>query len=583
MLLGVQAQEKTVLAEAYSKPFNLMVVKIDSLNNASRDLTFVNPIKSLEFAKQAQELSEKNQYKKGEAYANRNLSNVYILNEVFYVGMQYLQTSEEIFKSENDSIGLADCYISYGHLYRNLGNSEKEIEYFELAYSFYQNKGFSNRLGVCALNLSESYFTAKNYEQSRKRIGEAIKLNTEARQIQVLSACYKVLGELEFIQDDFVKADEYFKMVLELSEQLGDNSQKIATIESLLGLSQIHGKYNDFNKQSDYLTRALQYALENNLVSEITEVYNQLILLNLKQNNLKKVNDYLLEYNSISDSIQTKRLSDKTNLVNNLIDAREIEMKNRFLEQTSQFQKNEIQKRNVLLMVIFSITLVLIFILIRLNGAVKKIKSQNTVLQEKNILIETQKRELSELLLTRDKMFSIVAHDLKSPFSSILGYSNFLIEEIDALEKDSIVDYAREIKESADSTYEMLNKLLVWAKNQMGGFVVKTNSISVFEAVSGAVSSLKKTADLKKIKLNLNLQENAMVRADYDMLATIIRNLIQNAIKYSHENDTVEIVAIQKMEEVEFCVTDHGTGMDKQVLTHLFDHEKEKIKKRYFR
>ena len=187
------------------------------------------------------------------------------------------------------------------------------------------------------------------------------------------------------------------------------------------------------------------------------------------------------------------------------------------------------------------------------------------------------------MLLTRDKMFSIVAHDLKSPFSSILGYSNFLIEEIDALEKDSIVDNAREIKESADSTYEMLNKLLVWAKNQMGGFVVKTNSISVFEAVSGAVSSLKKTADLKKIKLNLNLQENAMVRADYDMLATIIRNLIQNAIKYSHENDTVEIVAIQKMEEVEFCVTDHGTGMDKQVLTHLFDHEKEKIKKRYFR
>lgn len=572
-----------VVVFAVEKPLeeeeNKLVHKpdIDSLNNKSRELTFINPGKSLELAQNALKLS--NHYKRGEAYAYRNIANINILNEVYNLGSQYLNQAENIFSEIKDTVGLADCYISYGHMYRGLQDVSNEIEYFKKAFELYSSRSFPDRQGVCALNLAEGYYSNRQFAESRNLVDLAVKLNTYAGNLQVLSACYKLLGELELKNENRELATNYFNKVLDLSLVLGENSQKIAIIESLVHLSELSEFKGNKSNQEIYLKKALNFAVENRLSKYTLSTYNELVLFYLNNNELKLAREYLIELNATSDSINKQRKQDQSELVSNLIQAYNLEQEKAILELTNQLQKKSLKIRNILLVVIALIALFILIMLVVLIQARKKVKQQNLELRSQNELIGRQKKELTELLANRDRLFSIIAHDLRNPFGSVL----FVIELIENGLKTGVVDkigeYVSMLSKTAASAYDLLEKLLLWAKNQKENITPEKTDLLLVSEVDESFKALQGLIQMKNIVLSNKVQSEIVVNADKNMLQTILRNIIQNAVKYTFNGGVIEVSAVNKNTMIEINIKDSGVGIEKSTVLSLFSIDEAKIRR----
>ncbi len=178
--------------------------------------------------------------------------------------------------------------------------------------------------------------------------------------------------------------------------------------------------------------------------------------------------------------------------------------------------------------------------------------------------------KLRELNATKDKFFSIVAHDLKSPFNAILGFSKMLKEEARYLDVESIVKYADSIHSSARQTFRLLENLLEWSRMNQGSIPFEPKSLLINYLIKNEIESLKFSADQKNIALVNSTATEIIIHADEEMITTVIRNLISNAIKFTPKNGSVYIEALRHEDVVEISVSDTGVGMNEETISKLF-------------
>ena len=209
----------------------------------------------------------------------------------------------------------------------------------------------------------------------------------------------------------------------------------------------------------------------------------------------------------------------------------------------------------------------------RLKGLKNELALRNQSLEKANIeLFETEK-ELQSLNQTKDKFFSIIAHDLINPFQPILGLSELLVTDLDRLSEEDIKKYASLIKDSAMRLFNLLSNLLKWTQAQTGRLSYDPENISLFELVNEILSFYKENARLKSIHLMNHIDKDILVYADRELVSAIIRNLVSNAIKFTNMNGYVKIDAIERTDFVEVSVEDNGTGIDSVRLEKIFSLE----------
>ena len=213
-----------------------------------------------------------------------------------------------------------------------------------------------------------------------------------------------------------------------------------------------------------------------------------------------------------------------------------------------------------------------------------ELQEKNDILEDRQHQIEEQSEELlsqqesllemnallNEMNVSKDKFFSIIAHDLKNPFNTIIGFSELLKEEIKLGDTSIISDYAGMINASAVQTLMLLENLLEWANSQRGKIMFTPVTINLSELLNDELGMLSEMALKKNILLKCRIPEYLTLAADKNMLKTILRNLISNAIKFTQKNGSVEVQAKVDNNQVEISVADNGIGMSKETLTKLF-------------
>lgn len=174
---------------------------------------------------------------------------------------------------------------------------------------------------------------------------------------------------------------------------------------------------------------------------------------------------------------------------------------------------------------------------------------------------------------TKNKFFSIIAHDLKSPFSGFMGLSDMLANNMDKMKPEMIKTISKTMNEESQRIYNLLENLLEWSNTQIGLSDVNLVQIDLLELSTGAIETFLQNANLKNIKLNNNIQKNTLVFADNYMLNTVFRNLISNAIKFTRQNGQINISTIENTGNRTYTVVieDNGIGMKETVLKHIFD------------
>ncbi|NPA37215.1 MAG: PAS domain S-box protein [Chlorobi bacterium] len=190
---------------------------------------------------------------------------------------------------------------------------------------------------------------------------------------------------------------------------------------------------------------------------------------------------------------------------------------------------------------------------------------------EMEIQMWENEKQLKELNRTKDKLFSIIAHDIKNPFNVILGFSRILNSNFESFSKKEILTYTSKIHDASENVYKLLEDLLIWAKTQMGQLKTNPDNVNLNRVVTDIYSNMLVVAKQKTIQLVSDLSDKDIVFADFEMVKFIFRNLIHNAIKFTPEYGLISINSEISDNYLRIFVKDTGIGIKKERLENLFD------------
>lgn len=190
--------------------------------------------------------------------------------------------------------------------------------------------------------------------------------------------------------------------------------------------------------------------------------------------------------------------------------------------------------------------------------------------KERTKELEAQKAELQEANATKDKFFSIIAHDLKNPFSAVLGTSDLLFNSFEKFDKQQVRELIGDMHQSAKQTFSLLENLLDWSRSKTGRLPYNPFMVDIKYAINSALLVLMTNAAEKEINFTIEIEDNVLVYADEDLLTTVVRNLVSNAIKFSRRESEIKLEVEIDEDFVTVAVIDHGVGIRPENMSKLF-------------
>jgi len=198
-----------------------------------------------------------------------------------------------------------------------------------------------------------------------------------------------------------------------------------------------------------------------------------------------------------------------------------------------------------------------------------------TIRKRAEIELQESEKQLRIANATKDKFFSIIAHDLKNPFNSIIGFSKLLLEQINDQEQSKINEFAHAIHTSGKNAFRLLENLLDWSSSQTGTIRFEPEPFLINQLIQDTIALCSHHADAKYICIQQHLPDQLPAYADKNMVQTVVRNLLTNAIKFTNPQGHITISAARKTDQIHVTVSDNGIGMNPKTIEALFNiHEK---------
>ena len=200
---------------------------------------------------------------------------------------------------------------------------------------------------------------------------------------------------------------------------------------------------------------------------------------------------------------------------------------------------------------------------VRAAGELERINAEQALIQSE--------RKLHQLNIDKDRFISVLGHDLKTTFNNLLGLSEVLTEDIHMLNTEQVENIANDINKSAQITSNLLEDILMWARCQQGSIPFKPKKLRFAEICRNTLEAFSLAAHSKIITINCSSADQIYVFADSDMLKTVLRNLVSNAIKFTNKGGAINICAEENSENLTISISDNGTGIPPENLAKLFD------------
>lgn len=507
--------------------------------------------------------------------------------------IEYYQKALELTKDSGDELQKAITYGNVANSYANMGFHQTAMEY--TLKSIRISEKIDDRIGVAFMNrlMAFNYEEINNYEKALEHLNIAAKIFIEENTAPERAYTYLVIARIHGKKKEFSKA----LSLLDSAKTIYNNSN-LDYGNALVAKEFVdyYIKTNQYEKAKNNAEQAIEYYKKNSLNLDLADSYLKLSLIYIKLKNIKyahiflgnakklikSLNSYSLwsdyyKYNSeyyevtgqyklaledhksflkIRDSILTTGGIAQINDLQIKYDVESKQKENELLQAQNKLQKLEVDEniifRNFSILTIFLLAITGIILYSRYHA--------KTILSNK----------LKEANATKDKFFSIISHDLKNPFSTLLGYTNMLILEYKDFSEEERKDYIASIQKSAKHTYNLLENLLNWSKTQRGEININPTKLSIKTLVNNTFNLVSQSASNKNIKLRNNIVEVFFVRADEDTISSVLRNLITNAIKFTNENGEVVVNAIILEGNINISVEDNGIGIDKTNIKTLF-------------
>ena len=503
--------------------------------------------------------------------------NYFILN-LDDKAIEYYFKSLKSYNSISDDDGVALNYIDIGNLYYDQENYTFAKRYFEDALEIYLKLDDNYGIAVSYTNLANVISDSGNITEGIEYFLKSIEIEKELNDEAGIAINYNNIGDNYLKQGDYEIADNYFTKSLKIAKELADEQLKAIIY---LNYSELNNKINNYNAAIFYGTQSLDISRRTGVLDVQLDALTNISLAYEKLGSNSKALEFLKIHKTLNDSLIKNDKNKKVQLFNAL---NELEKSNYMIDELStksnlaQLKYENEKKISYLLIIAMVVFAILIVILIYQQTSIKKaynlLEFKNHQIKRMNDEIQIQSDNLKKLNNTKDRFFSIIAHDLKNPFNSINGFTELLIENMGSYNEEKRLKFLKIIKGSTSKASSLLNNLLIWANSQSGNLNFNPKKIELVKQVSDVISLLEIQAINKEISIYNNVHHNLYVRADENMLNTIFRNLVSNAIKFSNQQGSINIISTFDDKFIEISVKDDGIGMSKETIESLFDNEK---------
>jgi signal transduction histidine kinase len=597
-------------------------ILIDNYNNLANLYSYSDIDSAYFYANKALESSEKAGYKNGKAEAFYLLA--FFNNRIgkHNEAIDNLENAIKIYTELGDSSYLVGCYNNLGVLYSYSTDQKTSLEYFIKAMNMAEQINETFALSEAYSNIGSNYEFLKEYVSALKYYNKALEVDLKTLNQHNIAFSYITLGGInlklqryESARDSLMKAKQFISVVddnyrktelyIYLSDYYIETDQLDSAIYNIKVAKEINSKEKYNTLDADILTLEGDLLFKQKKYSECLVFYDNAIEQFLNQNILDGLYEiYMSKSEALSELGKHEKAFEtfkKAQKLNEDFKPQEIaktlgefENAERIKEETTKLRlEQEIlnqKDRNEILVVraklhaaIFSIAFLLVIVALVIYFYVVN-RKHNLILRENYYVIRDQKRQLEENFLelktneekltalnaTKDKFFSIIAHDLKNPFNVLVGLSDIVINDPDVRHSEDFEEIMDGIFKTAKSGYNLLDNLLVWARSQTGGLEYKPEMVNLSEIVATNMAFFSESAKAKNIDVCSSVPSILEVYADYNMMSFIVRNLLNNAIKFSYPNGKIEIRANKRNDFHVFTIQDFGTGMKTETMEKLF-------------
>jgi signal transduction histidine kinase len=440
------------------------------------------------------------------------------------------------------------------------------------------------------------YLRAKNIAETENNYPRIINLNKE-------------IANLHIEDKEFHKALIYLDLNFNIAKKLQD-----IKIESnaLLEIGKFYIKKENPSKAIEILHQSYDLSKQTKDVTLISDITENLSLAYYNIKNLEKAYSFLKlskEYTEKKIKLEEKKTFD---MLRSIFEITNKEKEIELLRKTNKIQKLEkertIDSKNKLVTGIISLIVVLILItymmlyirkkkkLLKVNSL--EIEASNLALLDMNVNLQRQKEDLNKLNISlvemnkrimeseakqklinndKDKLFSIISHDLRSPFSSIISFARIIKRDIEEMSKQELQELAEELEKTTNKINTLLENLLQWSSAQTGKIKFKPQKLNLNENIAQSIDLLKNYAKNKNINIINNINSDIYVEADNKMLSTIVRNLLSNAIKFSYNDSEIFISVDKNNNDYNISIMDNGIGISKEQIDLINDGNNLKV------
>lgn len=513
--------------EYFSKAYKLAdkyddhLLKAGILNDLAKEYGYKGEYsKALKWYLATIEIAEKYDYKNIISIVNDNIAHLYLEQKDYEQAMVFLQKSKSIHEEIGNPIFLAETLSNIASTYADMN---------ELDYAMYN------------INISIATF-------EKEKI------------LEWLAYCYEIKGKIYLKKNKNTWALYWYKQSELLHEEIEDDRGKIDLLNGMTeaylnlekdSIAEIHA-LNAFNLSKKI---GLRLGIKNS-AQKLSKIFK-----NKKdfEKSLWYHEIYQATYESLSAISNEKALSMLKTRV-----AYDQQKKQLILDNEKALAKQKIYI--YVFIVILFIFAIITFLIHRNEQAQKKLNQQ---LRHKKTALEEKQAYLNELNQTKNKLFSIIGHDLRGPIGAFQGLLKLFKEG--EMTKEEFLNFVPKLKVDIDTISFTLNNLLSWGQTQMNGSITKHSVTNLDSIVEENIALLSEIAESKSISLVNRIEPNCQIWSDPNQIDIIIRNLLSNALKFTPNNGQIVIGAIQKIKTCEIYVKDNGMGMSEDIISKLFE------------
>ena len=567
--------------------------------------------KALGYIAQTEKLSASLQYHSATAEIKYYKALIYSQRDDYYNALDNYNASLRLFSQMQDSLGIAKVNNSLGLIEIKRGNYSKGLRYSLSAIDIFESKNLRSELSSAYNNLSEAYFNTNQVDKSLEFNIKALQIREQLRDSSGIKASTKNIAILYSMRKEHRKAIEYYEKLLGYLDVSNDKDQIIRG-DVLPRIGDEYLQFNDYDKSASYLLEGLRLNRRTDNKLGVLKSLNSLANLNFKQRKVRLAEVQLNEAYSLTNQVDDDNELLKNYKLRVAIDSTNGNFRNAFKWQADYHAlKSKLDEENAtpyvfeeepldinqptntttddvtfpvdtkklkqLKIIAYALggallVALIAFIVMFINTRNKKeefdeLEQTNKQYKLQNDSILEQTRHLEEMNQVKDRLFSIVSHDLKDSITGVKAFLDLLKE--DSISQEEFDELIPELSENADNAAALLMNLLNWSKSQMQNLEPKPELFNIQEVFADKMNLIEKKVNQKQIIL-LDESIKDFVYADRSMIEIVIQNLLANAVKFSRVGDVITISNRERNGNVLICIEDTGVGISKENQEKLF-------------